>query len=445
MTIEVQLPVLHAGQVEMFWMHRRNTLLAVRCGRRWGKTDAAKTIAADTAIKGQPVGWFAPDYKIQSEAYAEIADVLEPVKKSSSETKGVYRTKTGGRIDFWTLENERAGRSRKYKLVIVNEGAFTKPNMMTIWDQSIKPTLLDLQGSAIVLSNTNGIDSENFLWRICNQPEHGFVEYHATTMDNPLIPLRRPGESDVDHQARRALAFEKLKADNHPLVYQQEFLAEFVDWSGIAFFALKNMLVADPDGGPDQAVGYPTICDTVFATIDTATKTGNERDGTAVCFWSLSPHHGHPLILLDWDLVQIEGNLLEAWLPTVFARLEELARLCHARYGSAGAHIEDAASGMILLQQARARDWPAEAINSKLTSVGKSERAISVSGYVYRGMVKLHQEAYDKQIIYKGVSRNHMLAQVTGFRIGQKDKVDDDLLDCWTYGIAIGLGDSRGF
>jgi hypothetical protein len=142
--------------------------------------------------------------------------------------------------------------------------------------------------------------------------------------------------------------------------------------------------------------------------------------------------------------VQIEGSLLEEWLPQVFARLEELARETRALSGSVGVCIEDKASGMILLQQAARRGWPAHPIPSQLASVGKSERAISVSGYVNRGWVKIAKHAYEKVTIYKGRSRNHLLSQVTGFRIGVQDR-DDDLLDAWVYSIALGLGNAKGF
>ena len=42
--------------------------------------------------------------------------------------------------------------------------------------------------------------------------------------------------------------------------------------------------------------------------------------------------------------------------------------------------IEDKNSGTILLQQALRRGMPAQAIDSKLTAVGKDERALNVSG-----------------------------------------------------------------
>lgn len=446
MKYEVELPTLHPDQEKAWEQYDNNRFTAIRCGRRWGKTDLAKTIAGDAVIHGEPVGWFAPDYKIQSEAFNELADMLDPIKKQSSKVEGVFRAKTGGRIDFWTLENERAGRSRKYKLVVIDEGAFTKPNMRKIWEQSIKPTLLDLGGKALVCSNTNGIDTENFFWRICNEsqlPENersGFVEYHAPTWNNPYVPMRQLEDTDEQHLARRAEVLRLLELNNHPLVFAQEYRADFVDWSGVAFFSRDKMLV-DGKGAPE-----PKLCDAVFAVVDSGTKTGKTNDGTGVVYYARSRHVGHPLVLLDWDLQQIEGALLETWLPTVFQNLEALAKRCGARMGSLGVFIEDKDSGQILLQQAIRRGWRATAIESTLTSAGKDGRAISVSGYVYRGEVKMTQAVFDKITTYKGGTRNHLLAQVVGFRVNDKDAAtrEDDLLDCFCYGVAIALGNAEG-
>jgi hypothetical protein len=184
----------------------------------------------------------------------------------------------------------------------------------------------------------------------------------------------------------------------------------------------------------------------VYAVIDTASKTGTEHDATAVTYFASAAHVGTPLLILDWDIVQIEGATLESWLPSVFARLEELARMCRARSGSLGAWIEDKNSGTILLQQALRRGMPAHPIDSKLTSLGKDERAINVSGYVHRGLVNYTKHAFDKISIYKRKSRNHLVEQIESFRIGDKDSDrEDDLLDTFCYGIAIALGNSEGF
>lgn len=397
-------------------------------------------------IQGEECGWFAPNHMTWAEVYPELTNTLRPILQTGSKTGGVLRFKTGGRLDFWTLENRSAGRGRRYSRIVIDEAAFTKDgdnkvdgSMMEIWEKSIKPTLHDFVGQALVCSNSAGKNPDNFLYNICTDPKYGFVEYHATTADNPTLPKRIDGETDQQWMLRREQLLADLKRDNDPLVYAQEYQAEFVDWAGHAFFSRDKLL---EDGSP---VATPFTCDTVFAVIDTASKTGTDNDATAVTFFAYD-RAIQRLTILDWDVAQIEGALLETWLPTVFQRLEALAGQCNTRLGSAGALIEDKNSGTILLQQAQRRGWRAQAIDSKLTALGKDERAISVSGYVYRGMVKISDHAFNKTTIYKQKSRNHFLEQVESFRIGnKKDDREDDLLDTFCYGIALALGNSEGF
>jgi hypothetical protein len=150
--------------------------------------------------------------------------------------------------------------------------------MMEIWEKSIKPTLFDYGGEALACSNSAGKNPENFFYNICTDPQYGFEEFHATTMDNPALPKRSVGESLADWMARREHFITALKNDNDPLVYAQEYLAEFVDWSGAAFFSREKLLEQG------QPVPYPKSCECVFAVIDTASKTGTDNDATAVTF-----------------------------------------------------------------------------------------------------------------------------------------------------------------
>jgi len=435
----IQLPTLHPGQIRAY--HTPGLRKAIRCGRRWGKSALAETIACDAAAKRKFVGYFTPSYKFQTEIYADIEDILAPIKKSSSKVEGVIRTTTGGLIDFWTLENERAGRSRKYHVVIIDEAAFGKENATDIWERSIEPTLLDYTGTAWAMSNTNGDDPKNFFRRICKDSKYGFIEYHAPSEDNPYVPARRPGETEIEHEARRAAQFEELKAKKHPLVYQQEYRAEFVDFSGVSFFTRDKLLV---NGEP---VPYPQHCELVFAVIDTSVKGGKEHDGTAVSYWAYSPRIGIPLICLDWSIIQVDAALLETWMPSVYRRLDELKAACHARVGSTGVWIEDVNSGAVLLQQCLNRNWMAEALPTDLVALGKDGRAINAGDAVHQGLVKFSDVAFHQHMPFKEDDMNHMWQQVTGFRIGDKNAAtrSDDLLDTFCYAVAITLGDSRGF
>jgi phage terminase large subunit-like protein len=452
--IEFFLPPLHADQ----WKcdRTKGRFLAVRCGRRWGKSHYGIVRAISCALgHGIPgarpgrVGWFAPEFRKLQEAYGELVQMAELIKNPAggSRKDDRFTFLNGGRIDFWSLEDEHAGRSRRYDLVVGDEVAFSKDStMMNTWEKAIKPTLFDTGGKALMLSNTNGVNPANFFWRICNEKKpdgtnaHGFAEYHAPTRNNPILPLRDPMETDMQWLERRAKELQKLIDDNPPLVYQQEYEAGWVDWSGDAFFARDKLLI---NGLPVQP---PVVVESVFAVIDTAVKDGKEHDSTACVIFALLPEgHGHRLLILDWHVLQIEGASLEQWLPGILAQLNDLAAKHCARFGSIGAFIEDKSSGSVLIQQARNRGLKAKEIPKELTAVGKDGRAIMISGYVYRGLVKISPGAYDKVVSLKGVHANHLLTQIVNYRVGDKNagKRADDLYDAWSYGVALALEERK--
>lgn len=435
----VRLPTLHTGQAAGYRALRGVRFRGWRCGRRFGKDVVMITRAADAAAKGRAVGLFAPEHKQLVEPYDQLEQILWEIKarRGCSRSEGRFQTRTGGVVDLWPLnDNLLAGRGREYDQVHINEAAFTKrPQMLDTWRKAIRPTLLVRGGSADVYSTPNGIDETDFFWNVCenradNSEYREFVIHHAPTSSNPLIP---------------ATEIERERQINHPLVFRQEFLAEFVDWSGAQFFELAKWLV---DGQP---VPYPARCDSIIAVVDTALKDGKEHDATGVtyCAYTAFPAPGVPnkLVILDWDKVQIEGAFLENWLPAVYQRLGELADLCGARTGPMPPFIEDKGSGTVLLQQARRRGWRAEPLPEALVAQGKEGRALSVSGYHHRELCKISQYAYDKMLPVKGITRNHQVSEVMGFRLGDKDahKRADELLDTYCYTLAVALGDSEGY
>jgi hypothetical protein len=347
--VETQLSLgkMHSGQVAAYWALQPHRFKALRCGRRFGKTDFGKMWIGQGLAQGWECAWFAPQHMTWSEVYTEMTDALRPILDTSSKGSAVMRMNTGGRLDFWTLENAIAGRGRRYRRIVIDEAAFAKDgdnkvdgSMMELWEKSIKPTLYDYGGQVLVCSNSAGKNPDNFFYNICTDPQYGFKEYHATTMDNPLLPKRPRDESLKVWSERRDRFIADLSKDNDPLVYAQEYLAEFVDWAGVSFFAREKLLEQN------EPIPYPVGCDCVFAVIDTAAKTGTENDATAVTLFARGQRGGRfPLMILDWDIAQIEGAVLETWLPSVFERLEELSRLCRARFGSVGTWIEDKSSG----------------------------------------------------------------------------------------------------
>lgn len=412
---------LHPEQ-QRLWHQIPNRAL-LRAGRRFGKTRFLEQRAAKRSYQGLKVGYFTPTYKLLLPTFKRLKRQLKAVTASSSKTDMIIELGNGGLVEFWTLEDEDAGRSRDYDLVIIDEAGLMKKGLRERWEQAIAPTLLDRGGEAIMAGTPKGIDPGNYFYTAATNKDLGWVEFHVPTWSNPLLNRKEVAE---------------LPNKYPPLVYQQEFCADFVDWSGAAFFSKESLL----DNG--QPVEWPTLCDTVFAIIDTAVKDGKRHDGTAVTYFAFIQYDGKPrLVVLDWDIVQIEGSLLVEWLPSVYQRLEEFTQAFRVRMGSTGALIEDKASGSILLQQARRLGWAASAIDGVMTAAGKDGRAVSVSGYVHQGRVKISRHAFDKVVNFKGQTQNHFLSQICGFRIGV-DNGADDLTDTFTYGISAALGNSEG-
>ena len=182
------------------------------CGRRWGKSELATDILCDTALDGHPVGYFTPTYKLLDGTYRECLSILDPITTRKNEHNFI-EVKGGGKIDFWSLENEMAGRSRKYKVAVLDECAFTK-NLWGVWTESIRATLTDLKGDAWFLSTPKGKNDFYKLFMRGKQEEPHWASWQMSTYTNPFID---PSEID------------DAKADLPALAFSQEYMAEFND------------------------------------------------------------------------------------------------------------------------------------------------------------------------------------------------------------------------
>jgi phage terminase large subunit-like protein len=311
------------------------------------------------------------------------------------------------------------GRGDRTSLYFVDEAAFLEhPDVA-------EGSLSDTTNCRIDISTSNGALNAFYDRRI-SLPEWQVFTLHFR--DDP----RRDAEWEL-----------KKRAEVAPAIFDREYDISYDE--GGSFFAEESLLVKGADG-EFHPIEMPRLVGAVFAVIDTAVKSGKEHDGCAVVYCARSTMgNNFPLTILDWDYKQIDGALLEVWLPNVFETLEKFAKECQAFKGSVGCWIEDKQSGSVLIQQAKRKKLKAFEIDSKLTGMGKSERAINASGPVHRGEVKVTRRAYERRSEFKGVTKNHFMMQVLGFRAGDQTNVQDDCLDCFSYSIALGLGNRAGF
>ena len=216
------------------------------------------------ALQGKPVAWFSPTNKLMSETWRESRSILAPITRDKNEQEKRLELIGGGVIEFWSLDSPDSGRGRKYAVAVIDEAAMI-PSLADAWQQSIRPTLTDLQGSAWFLSTPKGMNYFRTLFDRGQDPEReDWASWQMPTTANPYID---PGE------------IESARLDLTESAFNQEYLALFVNWEGSVFRrvgdAATATALAKPEAGHDYVIG----CDwgrsndyTVFIVLDTTAR-----------------------------------------------------------------------------------------------------------------------------------------------------------------------------
>ena len=216
--VVVELPELHPAQARVKREASRFNVL--ECGRRFGKTTFGVELTADVALAGLPVGWFAPKYKNLNEQWITAKRLLGPLLESSDRQLMQMRLVTGGVVDFWSLEDEDAGRGYKYKRIIVDEASLVV-GLEYIWEQTLRATLNDYRGDAWFFGTPKGYGYFHKLFVKGQQPAGVWRSWRFTTADNPAI-----SKDEIE------LARQDLPA----AVFAQEYLGIPMDQTGLAVF-----------------------------------------------------------------------------------------------------------------------------------------------------------------------------------------------------------------
>ena len=207
---QIKAPIPHDAQLKVLTEAKRFNVLD--CGRRWGKSYLSVRVMMQSAFNKEPVAYFAPTYKLLEGTFKELYSRFMPMITKKHDNQFIQIV-GGGSIEFWSLENPLAGRSRKYKVAIIDEAAFNR-NLWQSWTEAIRPTLTDLKGSAWFMSTPKGKNDFYKLWMRGQTNEPDWMSWQMPTITNPFID---PSEIEA---ARRDLP---------DLAFKQEYLAEFND------------------------------------------------------------------------------------------------------------------------------------------------------------------------------------------------------------------------
>lgn len=257
---------LHPGQQRILADKAR--FRCISAGRRFGKTLLAVewlALMEGGAVDGNPVAFFAPTYKLLLDVWTDMERTLKPVTRKANKTEMRLDLITGGKVDFWTLEDPDAGRGRKYARLVIDEAAHAR-NLQVAWEQAISPTLTDYQGDAWFISTPKGLNYFHVLFRRgMDQEQPDWSSFHMPTTINPHIS---PAE------------VERYRAELPALVFAQEYLAEFVTFgAGL----VKPDMIIDGACPPDLPV---------VLGVDLAISEKQGADWTAIVALSRDPATG---------------------------------------------------------------------------------------------------------------------------------------------------------
>lgn len=229
-TLKVELKELHDGQLNVLESCARFNVLNI--GRRWGKTTlAVNELLIQPALDGYPVAYFSPVYSDLHEVWMEIKNILFPVIKSKNEQQKQIELITGGKIDFWSMDNPDSGRGRHYKRVVVDE-AEKAPKFKQAWQGTIRPTLTDMRGDAWILSTPKF--GKTYFKELFGHGRSGIKDWASFNLPTATNPHIDPEE------------IESLRETMDEMYFRCEILAEDVDLSArpfaYAFDAHKHVI-----------------------------------------------------------------------------------------------------------------------------------------------------------------------------------------------------------
>jgi hypothetical protein len=187
-----------------------------------------------------PFGYFAPTYKLLAQSYRDMVTRLKPVIKSANATDRRIELINGGTWEGWTLEDEDAGRSRKYRRVAIDEAGLSK-KLGQIWNDAILPTLSDYSGEAWLLGTPKGMNFFHEAYqRGIDEGQPLWASFYAPTSANPYISKT---------------FIEIAKAQMPERSFRQEYLAEFLEDAGGVFQGIRESIGSHQQGGPCRFFG----------------------------------------------------------------------------------------------------------------------------------------------------------------------------------------------
>lgn len=191
-------------------------------GRRFGKNEFATVEIIDYAIKpdkydfgadDNPVLWWVGGTYTQTKKYGFdkiLSKLPKPLIKGDPKRSAPFEIelKNGSVIEFYSYDRPASLQGAGVDFMVIDEAAYMDES---IWDNDLRPMLLDNNGGGVFISKPLG---ENWFYELYEQGNDDefdeWVSIHGTSYDNPWL--------DNDE-------IEQIKETTPDSVFQQQYLA----------------------------------------------------------------------------------------------------------------------------------------------------------------------------------------------------------------------------
>ncbi len=203
-------------------------------GRQFGKSLMAINLSLYWMINNGPVKvlWVSPVYSQTTKVQKELMQAIggSGIVKNCNYSDNYIRLKNGSEILFRSAEKYDNIRGLTVDYGILDEAAFMKEDA---WKEAIKPVFLVKGKKVLFISTPKGKNWFHELFQLAKSTDYtNYKAYTGSSYDTPYIAIEE---------------IEDAKKTLPPNVFQQEYLAKFIDSGGEVFSNLdKNTFTQYP-------------------------------------------------------------------------------------------------------------------------------------------------------------------------------------------------------
>ncbi|CCG43281.1 phage terminase large subunit family protein [Magnetospirillum molischianum] len=227
---------LHRGQVEVLLHDAR--FKVVVAGRRWGKTQCAKTAIIKAAkIKKRKIWYVAPTYRMAKQImWTELLEAI-PRKwiKKLNETSLDITLRNGTMISLRGADKPDTLRGVGLHYLVLDEFQDMRED---VWKKVLRPTLASTGGHALIIGTPKAFNllyelymlgqrGDTFVNKKGKRVKNHWKSWQFPTITSPFIP-----KSEI----------EAARADMDERSFRQEFLASFEAMSGRVYYAFDRSI-----------------------------------------------------------------------------------------------------------------------------------------------------------------------------------------------------------